>query len=39
LTAEERLLIEQRLAEHEKNLEGAIPWEEVEARMRRRFDA
>jgi putative addiction module component (TIGR02574 family) len=39
LTTDERLLIEQRLTEHEKNPEDAIPWEEVEARTRRRFNA
>jgi putative addiction module component (TIGR02574 family) len=39
LTDAERLLIEQRLAEHEKNPEAAIPWEEVEARLRQRFNS
>jgi putative addiction module component (TIGR02574 family) len=39
LTDAERLLIEQRLAEHEENPEAAIPWEEVEARLRQRFNS
>jgi len=39
LTHDERLLIEQRLAEHEKDPEAAIPWEEVEARLRHRFNS
>ncbi|MGH8613304.1 MAG: addiction module protein [Gammaproteobacteria bacterium] len=36
LADDERSLIEQRLAEHERNPEAAIPWEEVEARLRER---
>ena len=39
LTRDERMLIEQRLAEHEKNPEAAIPWEDVEARLRHRFNS
>ena len=38
LTHDERMLIEQRLAEHEKNLEAVVPWEDVEARLRHRFN-
>lgn len=37
LTAEEKALIESRLAAHEKNPEAAIPWEEFEARLKRRL--
>ena len=39
LTQDERKLIEQRLAEHERNPEASIPWEEVDARFRRRFSS
>jgi putative addiction module component (TIGR02574 family) len=38
LTTAERVLIEQRLAEHESNTDAAVPWEEVEARLRQRFN-
>jgi putative addiction module component (TIGR02574 family) len=39
LTQDERKLIEQRLAEHERNPETSIPWEEVDARLRQRFNS
>jgi putative addiction module component (TIGR02574 family) len=38
LTDAERVLIEQRLAEHEANPNAAVPWDEVEARLRQRFN-
>jgi len=37
LTDEEKALIEARLAAHEANPESSIPWEEFEARLRRRL--
>lgn len=37
-TTAERVLIEQRVAEHEWNPDVAIPWEEVEERLRQRFN-
>ena len=37
LTDEEKHLIEARLAEHERNPETAIPWEEFDARLKARF--
>ena len=37
LTDQEKALIETRLEAHEKNPESAIPWEEFEARLRRRL--
>jgi putative addiction module component (TIGR02574 family) len=37
LTDAEKALIEARLEAHEKNPEAAIPWEEFEARMKRRL--
>ncbi|HVN79654.1 MAG TPA: addiction module protein [Terriglobia bacterium] len=39
LTEDERALIKQRLAEHERNPETSIPWVEVEARLRQRFNS
>src|SRR5262245_48036459 len=38
LTPADRALIEQRLAEHERNPDAAVPWDEVEARLRQRFN-
>jgi len=38
LTNVDRVLIEQRLAEHEGNPDAAVPWDEVEARLRQRFN-
>jgi putative addiction module component (TIGR02574 family) len=38
LTDAERVLVEQRLAEHEANPDAAVPWDEVEARLRQRFN-
>jgi len=38
LTNADRVLIEQRLAEHEGNPESSFPWEEVEDRLSRRFN-
>lgn len=37
LTAEERDEIDRRLAEHDRDPGSAIPWEEVRARLHRRF--
>lgn len=37
LTEEDKVLIESRIEAHEKNLETAIPWEEVKARLEARF--
>ncbi|MBI4660019.1 MAG: addiction module protein [Verrucomicrobia bacterium] len=37
LTDEEKALIEARLEAHEKAPESAIPWEEFDARLRRRL--
>ena len=37
LTDAEKALIESRIAAHEKNPETAIPWEEFEARLKRRL--
>jgi hypothetical protein len=39
LTHDERLLIEQRLVEHERNPEAATPRQEIEARLRHRFSS
>ena len=38
LTNADRVLIEQRLAEHEGNPESSVPWDDVEDRLRRRFN-
>lgn len=38
LTTAERVLIEKWVAEHEWNPDVAIPWEEVEERLRQRFN-
>jgi len=37
LTAEQREVIDRRLAEHARNPGSAIPWEEGRARLYRRF--
>ncbi len=37
LTDEEKKLIEARLEAHEKDPKSSIPWEEFEARLRRRL--
>jgi putative addiction module component (TIGR02574 family) len=37
LSDAEKTLIEERLAAHEKNPGSAIPWEEFDARLRRRL--
>ena len=37
LTDAEKAMIESRIAAHEKNPETAIPWEEYEARLKRRM--
>lgn len=37
LSAEERAMLEARLAEHERNPGGAIPWNEFEARLNKRL--
>jgi len=37
LSAEEKRLIEERLAEHERNPEAAIPWEVMEAKLKARY--
>jgi len=37
LTDAQRSEIERRLAEHARDPEAAIPWEEVRARLRQRF--
>ena len=39
LAQDERKLIEQRLAEDKKNPDASIPWEEVDARLRQRFNS
>ncbi len=38
ITDAQRAEIERRLAEHDRNPESAIPWEEVRARLRQRFE-
>jgi putative addiction module component (TIGR02574 family) len=38
LTNADRVFIEQRLAEHEGNPDAAVSWNEVEARLRQRFN-
>jgi putative addiction module component (TIGR02574 family) len=37
LTQDQREEIDRRLAEHDRNPGSAIPWEEVQARLDRRF--
>jgi len=37
LSPEEKRVIEERLAEHERNPESAIPWEVTEAKLRTRY--
>jgi putative addiction module component (TIGR02574 family) len=37
LSDEERALLESRLADHERNPDSAIPWEEFEPRLSRRL--
>jgi putative addiction module component (TIGR02574 family) len=37
LTEEQRQEIDRRLAEHDRNPESAIPWEEARARLLRRI--
>lgn len=37
LTDEEKALIDERLGAHEKKPDAAIPWEEFDARLRRRL--
>jgi putative addiction module component (TIGR02574 family) len=37
LTEAQRVEIERRLAEHESNPETAVPWQDVQARLRQRF--
>jgi putative addiction module component (TIGR02574 family) len=37
LTEQQRDEIDRRLAEHDQNPESAVPWEEVRARLSRRF--
>jgi len=37
LTAEERAEIDRRLAEHERNPDAAVPWEQVHARLIAKF--
>jgi putative addiction module component (TIGR02574 family) len=37
LTDEEKALIESRIAAHEKDPASAIPWEEFDARLKRRL--
>lgn len=37
LTAEQREEIDRRLAEHDRSPETALPWEEVRARLFRRY--
>ncbi|CAN5548102.1 MAG: addiction module protein [Actinomycetota bacterium] len=38
LTDAQKAEIERRLAEHERDHESAIPWEEVRERLRKRFE-
>jgi len=38
LTEAERQEIEHRLAEHDRDPTSALPWEEVRARLRERFE-
>lgn len=37
LSPQDRDEIDRRLAEHDQNPESAIPWEDVQARLNRRF--
>ena len=37
LNAEERALVEARLAEHERNPDSAVSWKEFETRLNRRL--
>ena len=37
LSPEEKRVIEERLAEHERNPEAAIPWEVAEAKLKARY--
>lgn len=37
LTAEEKRLLEARVAEHDRDPSSAVPWEEAKARLRGRF--
>lgn len=37
LSAEDEALIEKRIAAHEKNPASSIPWEEFDARLKRRL--
>lgn len=37
LTEAQRAEVERRLAEHDRDSESAIPWEEVRARLHQRF--
>jgi putative addiction module component (TIGR02574 family) len=39
LTEEEKSILEERLADYEKNPEEGSPWEEVKARIRARLHA
>ncbi len=38
LTDAERIVIEQRFAEHESSPDASVPWDEVETRLRHRFN-
>ncbi len=37
LTDSDKALIESRIAAHEKNPEAAVPWEQFDARLKRRL--
>jgi putative addiction module component (TIGR02574 family) len=37
LTEAEKVLIDSRIAAHERNPEAAIPWEQFDARLKRRL--
>lgn len=37
LSVEEKRIIEERLAEHERNPEGVIPWAVAEAKLKARY--
>jgi len=37
LSAEEKYLLDSRLADHDRNPAPAVPWEEVKARLQARF--
>jgi len=37
LTAEQMALIDARIAEHEANPQSAIPWEDFEARLQKKY--